>query len=327
MIVRTPSRLHFGLTSFGRSDGPLWGGVGVMVSPPEASIEVSPADRFRATGKMADRVESFARRAADYWNLEELPRCHIHVTAAPPDHVGLGTGTQLGLAVGLILSRFLELGEQSPAELAASVGRGKRSAVGTYGFAQGGMIVDGGKHDGQALGTLKRRIVLPQQWRFVLARRHEVTGLSGTSESRAFQELPPVPRRVSRQLRQSIDEELVPTAAAGDYHDFGNSLFHYGKLAGSCFAAIQGGPYASPEIAELISLIREHGEPGVGQSSWGPTVFALTECQAQAEDLAAYLRQRTRENPLHLTICEPNNVGAKVERKPIATRQWVSERV
>ena len=53
----------------------------------------------------------------------------------------------------------------TPAELAQSVGRGLRSAVGTYGFVHGGMIAERGKLPGEVISPLDARVVLPEDWR------------------------------------------------------------------------------------------------------------------------------------------------------------------
>ncbi len=67
----------------------------------------------------------------------------------------------------------------------------------------------------------------------------------------------------------------VPGAASGNFVEFGESLYRYGYQAGMLFAKRQGGPYAGRRATELVDWIRGQGIRGVGQSSWGPTIFAL----------------------------------------------------
>ena len=99
--------------------------------------------------------------------------------------------------------------------LAASVGRGRRSAVGTHGFLHGGLIVDAGKESGQSLGTLSERVAVPDDWRFVLVTTRAQRGLSGETEADAFARLPPVPGEVTQELWRLTEEEMLPAAEAG----------------------------------------------------------------------------------------------------------------
>ncbi len=133
--VRTPCRLHFGMFSFGHADRAQYGGVGVMVEPPGVIVTIRGADRFVVRGSHAGRVREFVERLVARWELGRLPECEINADS-PPDHIGLGVGSQLGLAVAAGLRRFLRLADVSVEELAAAVGRGARSAVGTYGFGR-----------------------------------------------------------------------------------------------------------------------------------------------------------------------------------------------
>src|SRR5262245_10254798 len=96
--VRAPVRLHFGLFGFGRTSGPQWGGVGVMVEPPTVDVTIEPATEFSVSGSLAERAGQFARSALREWQRSSPPACHIHVES-PPEHAGLGVGTQLGLSI------------------------------------------------------------------------------------------------------------------------------------------------------------------------------------------------------------------------------------
>jgi beta-ribofuranosylaminobenzene 5'-phosphate synthase len=308
--VRAPCRLHFGMFGFGQPEGRQFGGVGVMLDSPAVELRFSPANEFAVQGKLAQRVKHFVELALRAWNIAELPNCCIDVQS-PPDHTGLGVGTQLGLATATGLRRFLELPELPVVELAASVGRGARSAIGTYGFQQGGLIIDAGKLPGDTLGKLATRVVLPEEWRFVLARAADASGLAGDREVDAFAQLPPVPTHVSTELMRIVESDMLPAADASDCDAFGEAVFQFGRKAGECFAAVQGGPYASPETARLIESIRDRGVRGVGQSSWGPTVFAIVPNEAEASSLAQWL---ARDAPVRFaaTVSAPNNRGAQI---------------
>lgn len=306
--VAAPSRLHFGMFSFGQAGVRQFGGVGVMIGTPGVRVRISPAPRLEAAGPHSLRVAEFARRAAAHRGLPE-PACRIEVTAAPRPHVGLGSGTALALAVAAGLNAFLGGPPSSPADLALSTGRGARSAIGLYGFAQGGLLVEAGKLPDESISPLVARVELPAAWRFVLVCPADRDGLSGGDERRAFERLRPVAAETTSQLCRLALLGLLPAAAAGRFDEFSDSLYQFNRLVGTCFADWQGGPFASPELVERV---RRLGAPGVAQSSWGPTLAALVPDEAAATSLVGRLRREPGLGELELTIAAPENRGASI---------------
>jgi beta-RFAP synthase len=298
--------------SFGRSDRPQFGGVGVMVEPPNIEVSIQPSKSFNVRGDHADRTRRFVEMASRAWRLPALPACEIEVHS-PPDHTGLGVGTQLGLAVVAGLRQFTELTSLEIEKLAESIGRGQRSAVGTYGFEQGGLIVDSGLDAESLRPRLNQRMELPSAWRFVLVRPAGSRGLAGAAEVAAFARLPPVPDRVTDELSRISSSELLPAVEAADCTAFGDAVYRFGRLAGECFAASQGGPYANRHVADLVAAIRAYGVAGVGQSSWGPTVFAVRSNDDEAARLVKWLQSNELSSECEISVGKPNNFGAVID--------------
>lgn len=312
--VTAPSRLHFGMFSPGQPGRRQFGGVGAMIDRPGLRLRVSRAEQFCVCGPLAERAAAFARR----WAAAELsgdgPRCRLEILNAPPQHVGLGVGTQLGLAVAAGLSVFCQGSTRRAVELAGQVGRGKRSAVGIHGFEQGGLIVEDGKSPSEGVAPLVERRALPAPWRFVLLRPEVPAGLFGSQEQDAFAALPPVPGRVTAQLRHEVCEAMLPCLEAQDFAGFSESVYRFGRTAGECFSAVQGGPYNGRVLSELVERIRDLGVRGVGQSSWGPTLYCLLPDQPSAEALLSRLRPQISELPMTYELAAPCNTGARISR-------------
>jgi len=312
------SRLHFGMLSFGQSGLRQFGGAGAMIAEPALRLGIRESDRFEVHGPLSDRVRQHVAhlsRHAPWWgsSIREnsgAPPLSITVESAPPQHAGLGSGTQLGMALARGLAAYLGAPDATAEQLARWVGRGRRSAVGIHGTLGGGLIVEGGKLRDDEISPLVSRVALAEQWRFVLLLPGESAGLSGETEQRAFDRLPPVPLATTAALCRELVCELVPAASQGDFERFGESLYRYGRLAGECFAAVQGGIYASPALASLIERCRTLGVAGVGQSSWGPTVFALCRGQNEAEKLIAAIRDAMPLSASYLAA--PDNQGLRV---------------
>lgn len=310
--VSAPSRLHFGLFAFGGS-GRTFGGVGAMVAAPRLEVQIRPASSLHVTGPLAVRSAAFVQQWLNHHPEISAPRCHIEIVATPREHSGLGTGTQLGLSLAAGLNAFFQLPAAGPLELAASVGRGLRSAVGTYGFLMGGLIAERGKLPHETLSPLDLRIDLPADWRFVLFLPDVAPGLAGGEEESALAALPPVPADVTQTLVAMAQDELFPAAARRDFATFSDSLYRYGELAGQCYAARQGGPFNGPLLTKLIHTLRKLGIVGVGQSSWGPTLFAAAPDGAAARDFVERFQRAWREpTTVTTTIAEPDNRGAVV---------------
>jgi beta-RFAP synthase len=285
--VAAPSRLHFGLIHPAPVAPPArrFGGVGLMVDRPGVSLRVEPAATWSAEGPAAERALRFARRLAEALGDAEAPQ-RILVDAAPPEHVGLGVGTQLALAVGRALAAAWGRELDAPT-LAKLLGRGARSAIGVHGFDRGGLLVDGGKARGDELAPLVAHVCFPPQWRIVVAIPDAQAGLHGDREAAAFADLPPeaADARRTDALCRLVVLGLLPAAAVGDLEAFGESLHEFNARAGEAFAAAQGGRYAGPAVMGCMDFFRGLGAKGVGQSSWGPAVFAVVGDADRGDDL------------------------------------------
>jgi len=204
--------------------------------------------------------------------------------------------------VATTMAEALQRGNVPLEELAIASGRGLRSAVGAHGFASGGLIYEDGKAPGETLGRLQARVTLPSDWRFVLVHTKSALGLAGDDERRAFELVRSTPVAVADQLRTLAADTIIPAARSGSFETFAGAISEYNRLAGSCFAAVQNGDYASSEIAELIAALQQQGVRGVGQSSWGPTVFAIIPHEEAALELASWLNRNRGYGADRVTI-------------------------
>jgi beta-ribofuranosylaminobenzene 5'-phosphate synthase len=296
--VRAPSRLHLGLLNAGDVQPQLkfveqrFGGVGVMIEDPGVEIDIEPASSWKATGPLADRALEFARRFAETIKPYSLDPHFIAVRKSAPEHAGLGTGTQLGLAVAKALAVTVPESAWDAPELARRIGRGLRSAIGIHGFDRGGFIYDGGKWFASEIAGLREQLDLPEHWRIVVARPVDVVGIHGGDEMAAFAKLPADRKSRFVALSQIVEVEMIPALRAGDCKKFGEAVHKCNRLAGEPFAPAQGGPYACALTADIVAFLRSRGISGVGQSSWGPTVFAIVEDESRANDAVKLLEQR-----------------------------------
>jgi beta-RFAP synthase len=297
--VTAPSRLHFGLFHVpvpGATDGPVvsrsFGGVGLMIDQPGLVVTAKRADNWQFEGMLASRAQLFALRFMQSLPEAERKPFQVLVEQCPPEHTGLGVGTQLGLAVARALSEETGNSGLTAEELAARVGRGERSAVGVHGFDAGGLIVEPGKRDGEAISPLLTRVRLPDEWRVVVLTPPNPGPWHGSREREAFAGARTA--GATDALCRIVLMEMLPAAIGDDLDGFGEAVYEFNRKAGEPFTAAQGGQYAGPEITQLVADVRGMGVRGVGQSSWGPSVFAVVGSEAEAVLLAYRFRSRAR---------------------------------
>jgi beta-RFAP synthase len=291
--VAAPSRLHFGLFhvpgSHRRPDELAFGGVGLMIDTPGTVVAVKPAESWQFEGMLASRAQQFAMRYALSLPESERRAYQVLIERCPAEHTGLGVGTQLGLAVAKALSVAGGNRDTSSTDLAARVGRGERSAVGIHGFDRGGLIVERGKRHGEEVSPLVEHLPLPREWRVVLFNVPGPGAWHGDRERAAFAK---AGAANADALRRIAETAILPAARAEDVRAFGDAVHEFNRRAGEPFVAAQGGPYASRAIEELIADVRAAGVRGVGQSSWGPTVFAVAGDADAAMSLALRFKRR-----------------------------------
>src|SRR5581483_7464123 len=100
------------------------------------------------------------------------------VEEVAPAHAGLGSGTQLALAIAAGLRRMHGLPLDVRGD-AVRVGRGARSGLGIGLFDTGGVIVDGGRGASSDAAPVICRLPFPQDWRILLVLDPACTGVHG----------------------------------------------------------------------------------------------------------------------------------------------------
>lgn len=291
--IRTASRLHFGLLGWSPQAARQFGGVGLMVESPGIELTAEPAAQWTFDGPLASRVRQVVDhlRAAQCAEGIVLGPLRICVHSAPAEHVGLGVGTQLSLAVTRAVLYLAGVADPSPDRLARLAGRGARSGIGVHGFCQGGLIVDGGRKQETGIPPLLCRVPFPEDWSILIVQPPGQRGLHGPDELRAFAALPPIAPEVTNRLCRLVVLGILPAVIERDLAAFGAAVSELNAQVGACFAPVQGGPYAAPQASAIVAEMTSLGLVGTGQSSWGPTLFGFTaSTDHQIRDWAEFIR-------------------------------------
>ncbi len=319
--VQTGSRLHLGFFSLPGNEeehvpglsSRYWGGVGLMIENPGLDISAEPNPNWFAEGPLGERVLQFARQFLEK-TASQFPQIRnqcwkFSIRRCAPQHYGLGTGTQLGLAVARLLTEGCQLPTSSSSNLARLVERGIRSAIGIHGFDQGGFLVEAGKRNEQDIAPLVARMAFPTEWRIILLMPKKKPGLHGLSEKQALEQIPSLP---SDRLCRLVWQAMLPALVEKDIQIFGEAVYEYNRLVGEAFRPVQGGIYSHPESQDVITFLRREGIPGVGQSSWGPTLLAFVSGEDQAQHLASRIAEHFHFDTGEVVVTRGRNTGARV---------------
>lgn len=316
--VDAPSRLHLGFLDPNASLGRRFASLGLVIDAFPTRLELSSADETTVVSddpRQQDAVRRLAR------HLDTLQRAtgrfqpmRLRLRSAPPAHSGFGSGTQLALALGRAFCAVhgLDLPTRS---LAAMLGRGERSGVGIAGFDQGGLLLDGGPGPGGTPAPVLARLDFPAAWRVLLVLDERIDGLSGAAERAAMDQLAPFPRELAADLCHQVLLKVLPAVIEQRFEPFAEGISRIQSQIGDYFAPAQGGSmYTSAAVAACMDWLRTQGPAGVGQSSWGPTGFAILPSEAEARRLIALAREQGAIDPaLRLVVCGGNNRGARID--------------
>lgn len=285
--IQTGSRLHFGIFSEPQEAGRLFRGCGMMIDSPGFHLSLQPRVRnsdsvVHAPPDYASRITALLHRLDGTLASREQMPVEIKLYSHYSQHTGLGSGTQLAMAVVDAWSALHQRSLSSVTVAMQLAGRGERSSIGSTGYFQGGFLIDDGKPRLDSLGSVQTRLEFPEDWRILLIRPTQGAGLAGTAEKDAFSHIDQVRHPHAHELTQFLDVDIPAALRERDFDAFTQTIDLFGQLVGQQFSLIQGGIYASKPASDTIVFLREQGLTGLGQSSWGPTLFAFCRTEEEA---------------------------------------------
>ena len=223
VFVETSARLHFGLLDLGGALGRWFGGIGTAA--PGADAARLGASRRDARGRRGRRRAALRNSPAGSWRAAERVRqnavrgARICVHRSLPPHAGLGSGTQLALAVGRALAELHgsdhrarpSLRERSDARAGRRSARGRSPAAAWWSRA-----VD---RETRRLRRARcsRGCPFPPAWHCVVAVPDSAAGMNGGAEEAAFATASTAARRPTPNASPILSlMALLPALAEAD---------------------------------------------------------------------------------------------------------------
>lgn len=312
--VKTPSRIHITLIDLNGQIGRIDGGVGIALEEPHIEVVGRESDSVSVKGDAInlERFRSVAEKLSDVFGKA----VELEVFSDYRSHVGLGSGTQISLAVGEIYNRLYDLG-LNVRRIAEIVGRGGTSGIGVAAFEMGGFIVDGGhsvKEKSSFLPSSASKAKPPcviarhdfPDWKIVVA-IPELSGFSGAREVNLFQKHCPLPIEEVREICHLILMKMLPAVVEKDLDEFGEAVWRIQHLG---FKKVEVNQYGGLIWNAMKELRNE--TPAVGMSSTGPAIFAVTD--SNAKNIVETVEKYFRENgySCDVVVTKARNAGAEV---------------
>jgi beta-ribofuranosylaminobenzene 5'-phosphate synthase len=308
VTIRVPARLHLGFLDPSGGSGRRFGSLGLPLREPETVVTLSRAGETTVTGPESDRAA--AHLAALSRRLGIRAQHRLVIEEAIPRHAGLGSGTQIALAVAAALRTLHNLPLDTDGD-ATLLARGGRSGIGIASFADGGVIIDAGNDGNGSPPPVVARLPFPDEWRVILILDQAQDGLHGEDEVEAFRMLPPFPASGVGEICRHVLMGVMPALVEQDLPLFGASITAIQMLVGEHFAPAQGGVFTSKRVEALARRLASVGAVGIGQSSWGPTGFAFAPSESAAIEMVA-AAQQVAEDGTEIRIVQGRNSGAQI---------------
>ncbi|MFA6372746.1 MAG: beta-ribofuranosylaminobenzene 5'-phosphate synthase [Methanothrix sp.] len=318
VLIQTPSRLHLTLTDLTGSSGRVDGGVGVTLDEPNILLEAVRCEDLVAVGENANRALDAARAVQKHLGLGGA---RLSIRSGYRTHAGLGSGTQIGIAAGKAMCELYNQ-QLSVREIARITRRGGTSGIGTAAFETGGFLIDGGHSYGPgkdkmsfspsaACGGVRPASVtmrhdFPRDWKIILALPDIAAGAHGKMEVDIFRDYCPLPIAEVHELCYQILVRMVPSLVEENLDDFGAAVNRVQEIGFKKIEVMM----QHPVVHRLMAYMREAGAACAGLSSFGPTVYAITDTQGQ--DIEASAREAMREVGGEVLITRARNEGARV---------------
>lgn len=307
--ITTPSRIHITLIDLNASMGRIDGGIGLALEKPCITISARESDEIIADGPLKERAEEAAKKILKTLKIEG--GIEIEVKEAYPQHIGLGSGTQIALAAGKAICDIYNK-DLSVREIARMVGRGGTSGIGVAAFEHGGFMLDGGhsmKEKKNFLPSSASRASPPPLlaryefpgWKIVLVIPEIKEEFYGRKEVDIFQRYCPIPIAEVRKLSHVILMKILPSLIEEDIEAFGEAINSIQKIG---FKKLEVG-LQTREIRDLMKLCRNHSYCA-GLSSFGPAIYCIVE---EEKNLLSVLKEKRVDT----IVTKANNHGAKIK--------------
>jgi beta-ribofuranosylaminobenzene 5'-phosphate synthase len=306
VILRTPSRIHLTLIDLNAGLGRVDGGIGLALEEPAIEITAKKSDEILIKGHFIDKAYEAAVKMMRALNIKE--GVEIDVRKAYHAHAGLGSGTQIMLGIGAVISKLHDI-DMPVRKIADIMGRGGTSGIGVASFEKGGFVLDGGHSTKEKVDFLpsstsnaKPAPILARydfpNWKIALV-TPKGRAVHGEKEVNIFRNKCPIPLSEVRKLSHIILMKTLPAIVEEEISAFGESI-----------DLIQETGFKKVEIELQNKIITglldrcQKNSFGAGLSSFGPTIYCIVDDDEKLIDAVG--------KDARVIFTKANNIGARI---------------
>ncbi len=286
--IYSPARIHIGFLDLNLSSNRKFGSLGLTISNFFFKISIEKSQNIEVISNCLS-IKKKTIKIIEFFNLERnISNFKITISTSIPLHSGLGSGTQLTLSVGYLISQFFNL-NMSVNQIAHIFNRGQRSGIGIESFKKGGFNIDVGKLKGSTSPPLNiLNLKWPKHWKILLIMDQNITGVHGKKELNEFKELKKSKFINSNSNFKSLAMNIIPGIVEKNFTEFSNGIREIQDNMSKIFYGNKN-KFASSIIEQIFLNLKKNGVNCFGQSSWGPTGFIFFENAKKRNELLKYL--------------------------------------
>ncbi|WP_048057911.1 beta-ribofuranosylaminobenzene 5'-phosphate synthase [Methanothermococcus okinawensis] len=290
--IISPSRIHMGLIDLNGSIGRVDGGIGITLNNPNFIIEGKESsdieiefdknitDKNITNNEIEKRIYDISKKVLEYIGEKGI---YLKIKSVIPQHSGLGSGTQMALSTGKLISLIYQK-ELDSKTLSTITGRGGTSGIGVNAFEKGGFIVDGGHSFGKGKdkedfrpSSASKNVRAPPvlfrhdfNWDVVLT-IPKGESIYGNKEVDIFKKYCPIPLNETQKICHLILMKMMPAIIENDISSFGEVV---NKLQYIGFKKVELG-LQKDIVKELLETLQKVSYSGL--SSFGPTIYSICD--------------------------------------------------
>ena len=308
VIVEAGYRIHMGFYRFLDTDI-SFGALGAAISSPEIRVSAKECDNTLITCE-SSYARDLVLKVLRHLGVDNI--C-ISIDGYIKHHVGLGSTTRIVMSALTAIATLKKL-DIDIVDEAVKLGRGKVSAVGIYTFIYGNLVIDSGVKLAKGVRYPPKPIAIlpiPKDWYIILVVPEDIKGLSEDEETRIM--------NLAKEFKEqhTLYKYIVTLMSAvvhKDFKLFSRSLRELQKLTGEYFSEYQGGIYCCDVSSDIVSILESNGIVGIGQSSWGPTIYGFTDSYVKAIEVRNIINNFMNRRGLkgRVWITNVSNIGHKV---------------
>ena len=276
LTIIAPARIHIGFLDLEKKSMRKFGSIGLTISDFYYRIKIEKFTKIEVICENKLLKNKIINIIKKFQIKYPISKFKITVFEEIPIHNGLGSGTQLALSLGYLISKFNNL-SISVDQISKFLNRGLRSGVGIQSFKKGGFNIDVGKLVGSSSPPLNiLNLKWPREWKILLILDKNIMGVHGKKEIEEFKELQEINVNQANLNYKALVMNIVPGLLEKNFNEFSKGVR---IIQDNMSRIFHGGvnKFASKNVEKIFSNLKNNRIKSFGQASWGPTGFLFFE--------------------------------------------------